>query len=135
MPKLFTAEIIGHAGSEPRVTTLNNGSMVASFSVAVDGTEENKPEWIQITLWNKLAESVAQYIQKGTLIYAAGRVSFKEWTNQKTGELVKQMEISSTSFQVLERRTQGEAFANQPRTAPSPAPANVNSGADDDVPF
>ena len=57
-----------------------SGSMVVNFSLAVnsyrngsDGEQIQETEWFRIACWNKTAESVNQFLQKGQKCFVEGR--------------------------------------------------------------
>ena len=80
------------------------GQKATSFSVAVgrrwidkDGQKQESTEFINVVFWGKLAEIIAQYAQKGQVIYVEGRIATREW--EKNGEKRKITEVIGQSFQ------------------------------------
>lgn len=62
------------------------GKCIAKFSVAIDdGYGDNKrTNWVPVTCFDKLAESVAQYCGKGSEVVVEGRISVNQY--EKDGE-------------------------------------------------
>lgn len=70
-----TVKFIGNAGKEARITTLPSGDIVANFNIATsetfvdrDGVQQTKTEWHPIVAWGKTAESVRDFVKKGSCV-------------------------------------------------------------------
>lgn len=81
--------IIGNLGSEPEMRFTPNGNPVTSFSVATNwryttSQSERKEEtqWFTVVTWNRLAEQCNQFLTKGRLVYAEGRLRTRTWDGQ-----------------------------------------------------
>jgi|TARA_X000001036_G_scaffold176179_1_gene166737 single-strand DNA-binding protein len=79
--------LIGNCGSDPEMRYTPNGSMVVNFSLAVnnyrngsDGEQIQETEWFRIACWNKTAESVNQFLQKGSRCFVEGRFRSSTYT-------------------------------------------------------
>lgn len=44
-----------------------------------DGEKQEEPTFVDITLWGKRAESLAQYLKKGAFILVEGRLTLDTW--------------------------------------------------------
>ena len=64
--------LTGNAGRDPESQTTQTGKMVAKFSLAVRGFGD-KSIWVDIECWNKTAEIVMNYVQKGSKVGITGR--------------------------------------------------------------
>ena len=67
---LNKAILIGRLTKDPEVKYLQNGTPVASFTLAVDRTFKNKDgqkeaDFIPIVAWRKTAELCGKYLTKG----------------------------------------------------------------------
>jgi len=81
--------IIGNLGSEPEMRFTPNGNPVTSFSVATNwryttgqGERKEETQWFTVVTWNKLAEQCNQFLTKGRLVYAEGRLRSHTWDGQ-----------------------------------------------------
>ncbi len=81
--------IIGNLGSEPEMRFTPNGNPVTSFSVATNwryttgqGERKEETQWFTVVTWNKLAEQCNQFLNKGRLVYAEGRLRMHSWDGQ-----------------------------------------------------
>ena len=85
---------------------------VASFTLAVDRSfkREGQPEadFINCVAWNRSAETMAQYLHKGSLIGVDGRIQTRNYDNQQ-GQRVYVTEVVCDSFTFLESRAQSQA--------------------------
>ena len=81
--------IIGNLGSEPEMRFTPNGNPVTSFSVATNwryttsqGERKEETQWFTVVTWNRLAEQCNQFLNKGRLVYAEGRLRTHSWDGQ-----------------------------------------------------
>jgi single-strand DNA-binding protein len=133
--------LIGHVGQDPDIRRLENGSMVANFSLATNesykdksGEWQTETQWHRIVAWGKLAEYVENKIKKGTECAVSGKLKYQKYTN-RDGQQVTIANIVIDQILVLSRGSQPEqtstpfAPINPPNEEP---PANE---FDDDLPF
>ena len=77
-----------------------SGAAVASFTLAVDRSfkREGQPEadFINCVAWNRSAETMAQYLHKGSLIGVDGRIQTRNYDNQQ-GQRVTFLESRAQS--------------------------------------
>ena len=102
--------IIGNLGSEPEMRFTPNGKPVTSFSVATnrvyttaEGERKEETEWFTVVAWNKLAEQCNQFLNKGRLVYAEGRLHIHSWEGQD-GQTRYRSEIVANRVVFLDRR-------------------------------
>jgi single-strand DNA-binding protein len=120
--------LIGNLGRDPEMRFTANGSAVTTISVAVnrnfsgEGDRREETEWFRVVAWNKLAELVQSYLQKGQRVYVEGRLSTRSWEGQD-GQRRYTTEVVAN--QVL--------FLDRPRGAGFPdTPGDIDP---DDLPF
>lgn len=86
--------LIGNLGSDPEIRTTNNGSKVATFSLATgrqwnspSGEKQEKTEWHRCVVWNTkfstLADVVERYCKKGDRLYVEGRIDYSQWKDKE----------------------------------------------------
>ena len=102
--------VIGNLGSEPEMRFTPNGNPVTSFSVATnrtyttpDGERRQETEWFAVVAWNKLAEQCNQFLSKGRLVYAEGRLRTRTWESQD-GQKHYRPEIIANRVTFLDRQ-------------------------------
>lgn len=120
------ATVLGRIGRDAELTYTPGGTGVAKFSVATSYKrgEEEFTEWHNVVLWDKVAESLAQYIKKGGLIYVRGRLQTRSW--EKEG--VKHYATEIIGERVVLCTSKGESGSSEPQQTRRGAPA-ANSGA------
>lgn len=133
---MFQASIIGNLGGDPEQRYLPSGQATLRFNVAVnqrvkaDGEWQDKTEWVRVTVFGNRAETLANYLKKGTRVYVHGRLEARPWTSQQ-GELRDGLEVVADTVEFMSSRQQddnGEAS----NWKPIQAPARASKPADDD---
>jgi single-strand DNA-binding protein len=120
MNSITVAGIVGNS----ELKQLNSGDAILNFSIA-DSEGRDKPTiWWNCSLFGKRAESLAPYVQKGSKVTAAGKVSQRQYTD-KNG-----IEKTSMEIRVNEIALQGGKEQAESKPAPKPVPED-----DTDLPF
>ena len=101
--------LIGHLGGKPEGRYTQTGVSTASFSLAtneawVDANKQKHEhtEWHQVVVWNKLADFVTQYLDKGYCVYLEGSIKTRIWSDHNN-ERKKNTEIVATQIVLLEK--------------------------------
>lgn len=78
--------LIGNLTSNPELRTTSTGKNVCNFSIAINsGYGENKrTDYINIQVWNKLAENLCKYQSKGGKLGISGEL--RSETYEKDGK-------------------------------------------------
>lgn len=103
--------LIGNLGNDPELRDAQ-GKPVCTFSVATterwkdqQGNRQEKTEWHRIVAWNQLAQTCADYLQKGSRVYIEGKNKTRKWTDQNgvdryvTEIVAREMEMLGTQAQ------------------------------------
>src|SRR5919205_2861230 len=100
MKDLNRVQLIGHVGHDPDVMYTATGTARTTFSVATsyrwkdaDGQAQEATEWTRCVAWGTLGEFCAQYVNKGSRVYVAGRLHTLRWKDAETGEHHARVEI------------------------------------------
>lgn len=148
--------LVGNLGKDPEVRYQPSGGAVASATVATSetwkdkttGEPHEKTEWHRVVFFNRLAEIVGEYLQKGSKIYVEGKLQTRKWTDNNGVERYT-TEIVANEMQMLDSRQGGaqqqapaQRQSAQQQRAPAQrqptqqqAPANGYGDFDDDIPF
>jgi single-strand DNA-binding protein len=102
--------LIGNLGKDPEVRRLENGSMVATFSLATSevytdkntGEKKEITDWHDIVVWRGLAEVVEKYVRKGYKVYIEGKIKKRQWQD-KEGNTRYATEIIADELTILSR--------------------------------
>lgn len=124
---LNQAQIIGHLGKDPESRFLPSGEAVCNFSIATtekwkdkaSGEQKEQTEWHRINTFGRLAEVCGEYLRKGALVYVAGKITTRKYTD-KDGVERYSTEITAREMKMLGGK--GDAPTERQREA-TPAPA------------
>ena len=96
---------------------------------------------MDVDIFGRTAENVAQYMKKGRPILIEGRLRLDQWDDKQTGQKRSRLGVVAETVQFLGSPTGGGDSGEAPRRpAPASAPAPSSSEPDtpppdDDVPF
>jgi single-strand DNA-binding protein len=93
-----TITISGRLGAKPELKTTTSQKTVAKFSVAVDEGygDKKKSNWVTVECWDRNAEAVGKFGDKGLRIAVTGRLSFDEWTDKNENKVVRAKVVASS---------------------------------------
>ena len=131
--------LVGRLGAEPEIRTLENGAVVARFSLATSenyrdrtGEWREQTEWHDVVVWRQLAERAQQYLKKGSLVYLEGKLSHRKWQD-KEGNNRKTTEVVGSYYRIMPTAPRGEqnpAYGSgQPQQPPAPGPSPAPASA------
>ena len=138
--------LIGNLGKDPEIRRLENGAVVASFSIATSesftdknsGEKKEITDWHDIVLWRGLAEIAEKYIRKGTKIYVEGKLKKRSWQD-KEGNTKYNTEVIGEELTILSRVETSDKTATPYNSSGTPnLPTympGLSSSSDDDSPF
>jgi len=119
--------LIGHAGNDPEVRTLDTGAVVARVSLATnesykdkEGNWQTTTEWHNLILWRDLAERARDNVKKGSTLYVDGKIQSRKYTD-RDGVEKSITDIVVNSFRVLDKKERGED-----NRIPASEPRNMN---------
>jgi len=104
--------LIGRLTADPNLRYTQSGNAVANFTLAVDRPftnqgGEKETDFIDIVTWRKLAEIVANNLEKGRLVAVEGRLQIRSYDDQN-GVRRKAAEIVADQVKFLDYRRQDE---------------------------
>lgn len=86
--------LMGRLTRDPELRHTQQGTAVASFSLAVDRNgRERATDFVDCVAWRQTAEFVNSYFTKGRMAVVEGRLQIREWTDRdgskrRTAEVV-----------------------------------------------
>ena len=117
---LNKAIIIGNLTRDPEMKQLPSGVSVTTFSLATnrvykdkDGGKQEQTDYHNIVVFGRQAETVAQYLKKGSMALVEGRIQTRSWDDKETGKKNYRTEIVADRIQFGPRG----AGAGQPSSA------------------
>ena len=152
--------LCGYVGGDPEIKSTFNGNMFATLSIATErfgknanGEKTKSTDWHRVIFWNKKAEIVQQYVQKGSLLLVEGSLQVRDWTD-KEGNTRRIYEviadslqlmpssknpnpISSNPFDEADRKEEQQKKLKEPDAPVAPKNADnwVEEPTNDDIPF
>lgn len=127
---MISAVVTGNLGRDAELKATQGGDMLLSFNVASNAKVggEDVTTWVRCTIWGKRAESLGQYLSKGTKVAVAGSLSTREYE----GKTYIEMRVDQLDFMGGGKREESETRA--PRgSSRSSSRRQENDG--DDIPF
>ncbi len=140
------AILIGNLTRDPELRSLPSGVQIATLGVATNrvwkdknGAKQESTDFHNVVVFGKQAETVNQYLRKGSSVMVEGRMQTRSWDGND-GTKKYRTEVVADRVQFGPRRD-GSAPAASPKGDEQPAPSgetidypeeNVNV---DDIPF
>ncbi|HTE49208.1 MAG TPA: single-stranded DNA-binding protein [Candidatus Paceibacterota bacterium] len=97
---LNKAILIGNLTRDPELRSLPSGVKVCSFSLATNrvwkdknGARQESADYHNVVVFGRQAETVAQYMKKGSSILVEGRMQTRSWDDKTTGEKKYRTEV------------------------------------------
>lgn len=106
MAQLNKVFLIGNLTRDVEVRNTQSGTVVGKFGFAVNetysanGEKKQKTTFIDVTAFGKSAETLAQFVSKGSPLFIEGRLDFSQWENQ-AGEKRSKLAVICDRFQFL----------------------------------
>lgn len=110
---MLEVQLIGNLGSDPEIRYTPDGNPVCHFRVAANRGAGQAPTWVRVSAFGKLAENCAQYLAKGSKVFAAGRLDVGEngevrVFTDKNGDAHASLDLVARTVEFLSPR-KGEA--------------------------
>lgn len=151
--------ISGNLTRDPELRRTQSGMAILTFGVAVNDRRRNPQtgEWedyanyIDCTMFGNRAESLSNYLSKGTKVTIEGKLRWSQW--ERDGQKRSKIEVIVDELEFMSQRNSQGSFSNQgsansgyqgnaggyqnaaPATSSSPAIDASSSVYDDDIPF
>ena len=141
--------LIGRLGKDPELKYTASGTPFCRFSIATSdvwndkasGERQEKTEWHNVVVWDRLAEICNQYLTKGKQVYIEGALQTREWDDQE-GIKRKITEIRARDMVMLGSAPEGAAGQRRATAAEGVGGSSVSASntststiTDDDIPF
>ena len=143
--------LVGNLTRDPELRYTPKGIAIAKVGLAVNrtwtsesGEKKEEVTFVDVDAFGRQAETLAQYMKKGSPLLVEGRLKLDQWDDKQTGQKRSKLGVVVEGFQFLgggNRGSEGGGEApRRPAAAPS-APPSPSGGepdappADDDVPF
>ena len=126
--------LVGNVTRDIELRSINSGSSVCDLGMAVNDRKKTASgEWVEevtfvdVTLWNRLAEIAAEYLGKGSLVLVEGRLKFEQW--ESDGQKRSKLKVVGDRMQILGNK-KDSAVQQTPRVS-----GGFSQGSHDEIPF
>ena len=137
--------LMGNLTRDPELKHAPSGSAVTEFRMAISETRRDRQTgqpkevvcFVDVTAWDRQAETCQQYLTKGSAVLVDGRLHYDEWKTPQ-GESRSKLRVRADRVHFLGARAEraGPAPATDSIASRPSAPA-AGGGPDDssDIPF
>ncbi|GAC1475439.1 MAG: hypothetical protein NVSMB9_27970 [Isosphaeraceae bacterium] len=130
MADLNKVFLMGRLTFDPELRRIPSGTAVTELRLATsrgwtsrDGERKEETLFIDVTVWDRQAETCCQYLKKGSGIHVEGSLKMDTWDDKTTGEKRSKVKVQAERVQFLDRRDP----SGMPDDDLSPAPAREAS--------
>lgn len=110
------SSIIGRLTKDPELKRTNNDTAVTSITVAVDkynsATKQREADFIPVVVWGKQAESLCEFLHKGSQIGVTGNLRSRSYESNGTTKYVLELVATEVNF-LGSRNTTNNDSSNQ----------------------
>ena len=106
--------LIGNLGKDPEVKFTPQGTLAEKITLATnerfkgkDGNWQDRTEWHNVVLWQRLAEIAGEYLKKGGKVYIEGRLQTRSWDDKTSGQKKYMTEVVGSDLILLVGRGEG----------------------------
>lgn len=136
--------VVGNLGGDPEMRYMPDGTAVTNFSLASNrrwtdgatGQPRDETTWFRVSVWRKQAETVNQYLSKGSKVLVEGRMRPDPATGgprtftRQDGTVGASYEITADTVRFLSSREEDGSYSDDGGSYQG-APA----AEEDDIPF
>jgi single-strand DNA-binding protein len=145
--------LAGNLTRDPELRYTPKGTAVARITLAVNrnysteaGEKKEEVSFVDVDVWGRQAEVIAQYMKKGRSLLVEGRLKQDTWEDKNTHQKQSKLKVVLEGFTFIDSN-RGPEGSEAPRQRPAVAPAASATPAaegpapegqapeEDDVPF
>ena len=131
---LNSVTLIGRMTRDPELRYTTNGTAVCKFTLAVNRRfNKEQTDFIDCVCWKGLAENVANYTGKGSLVAVHGSIATGSFETQD-GQKRKTFEVNCDQVVFLDRKKDGQSKSKD-QWDDLGTEIESTEGSDDVVPF
>ena len=103
--------MVGRLTKDPEVVETENGNKVSNIAIAVPRNYKNEDgvyetDFIEVTMWNSIAENTAEYCHKGDIVGVKGRIQVDNY--EKDGEKRTTQRVIAEKLTFLSSKAKSE---------------------------
>lgn len=111
MADLNKVFLMGRLTFDPELRRTPSGTAVAELRLATsrswsgrDGERREETLYIDVTVWDRQAETCCQYLKKGSPVHVEGYLKMESWDDKNTGEKRSKIRVQAERVQFLDSR-------------------------------
>ena len=100
------AILFGNLTRDPELRSLPSGMNVCNFSIATnrvyrdrEGKKQEQTDFHNVVVFGRQADTVAQYLKKGSSVFIEGRIQTRSWDDKTSGEKKYRTEVVADRVQ------------------------------------
>ena len=100
------ALLFGNLTRDPELRALPSGMNVVNFSIATnrvfrdrEGKKQEQTDFHNVVVFGRQADTVAQYLKKGSSVFIEGRMQTRSWDDKTSGEKKYRTEVVADRVQ------------------------------------
>lgn len=108
------AILLGNLTRDPELKSLPSGQKMCSFPIATNrswkeanGEKKEAADYHNIVCFGRQAETVNQWMKKGSQVYVEGRMTTRSWDDKDTGKKMYRTEIIAENIQFGQKKEEG----------------------------
>src|SRR3954453_12555082 len=101
--------LLGNLTRDPELRYTPKGTAVAKVGLAVNrnwrtetGEQKEEVTFVDVDAFGKQAETICQYMRKGSPLLIEGRLRLDQWDDKQTGQKRQRLGVVLESFQFLD---------------------------------
>ena len=158
MANLNKVFLMGNLTRNPELRYTRGGVAVCEIGMAVNrkskdrnGTEYNDACFVDVVVWDKVAESCTRHLEKGSALFIEGRLIFEQWEDRNGGGKRSRLRVNAERVQFIgrpssvpaeescggggEEHRYPQSDMSLPQVPPEGAPGNDPNDIEDEIPF
>ena len=111
MADLNKVFLMGRLTFDPELRHTPSGTAVTELRLATsrswmgrDGERKEETLFIDVTVWDRQAETCCQYLKKGSGVHVEGSLKMDTWDDKTSGEKRTKIKVQAERVQFLDRR-------------------------------
>jgi len=108
MAQLNKVFLMGNLTRDPELRRLPSGTAVTELGLALnrsfmgkDGERREEVVFIDVTVWDRQAETCVEYLKKGRPVHVEGYLKMDQWEDKATGEKRSKLKVQADRVQFL----------------------------------
>lgn len=113
--------LFGNLTRDPELRALPSGMNVCNFSIATnrvyrdrEGKKQEQTDFHNVVVFGRQADTVAQYLKKGSSAYVEGRLQTRSWDDKNSGEKKYRTEVVADRVQFGPKGSGGGGKRSEP---------------------